>query len=83
METPDGDGEDTEDGGVQGTFYNNKKSSAPKFTKKMQSVFVKPAGNMVRLKCPAEGILLHTYPLVYSYVKKMIILCYQVTLFQI
>lgn len=54
-ETPDDDSHDDHDHGNSGFYDNNATAQAPKFTKKLLSTQVKPAGNMVRMKCPAEG----------------------------
>lgn len=50
--------EDTEGAdGAAGSYNSTEQPTPPRFTKmdKMHRVVAKPAGNMLRLKCPAEG----------------------------
>ena len=57
----DTDAEDTDGAEKEftaGSYNSTEQPMPPKFTKmdKMHRVVAKPAGNMLRLKCPAEGI---------------------------
>lgn len=49
------DHEEAHDSQNSGFYDKNAMAEAPRFTKKLLSTQVKPAGNMVRMKCPAEG----------------------------
>lgn len=49
------DGEEGKNGRESGFFDHNATTEAPRFIKKLLPTLVKPAGNMVRMKCPAEG----------------------------
>lgn len=53
-ETPDDDSHDDHNSN-SGFYDNNATAEAPRFTKRLLPMLVKPAGNMVRMKCPAEG----------------------------
>jgi hypothetical protein len=58
------DGETVDHHGKTGYYDAAEDSTAPKFTKidNMHRVVAKPAGNMLRLKCTAEGTS-QVYPL--------------------
>jgi hypothetical protein len=51
------DSNDTETNRVAGEYNETVPQMPPRFTKpgNMNRVVAKPAGNMLRLKCPAEG----------------------------
>jgi len=51
------DSNDTETNRVAGDYNETVPQMPPRFTKpgNMNRVVAKPAGNMLRLKCPAEG----------------------------
>jgi hypothetical protein len=51
------DSHDTETNRVAGEYNETVPQMRPRFTKpgNMNRVVAKPAGNMLRLKCPAEG----------------------------
>lgn len=55
--------------GAAGSYNSTEQPMPPRFTKmdKMHRVVAKPAGNMLRLKCPAEGIYQLNKPCVMFY----------------
>lgn len=49
------DNDHDNDNPKHGIYNSNKSEEMPRITKKPLPLQLKPAGNMVRIKCPAEG----------------------------